>query len=166
MGFMTSGAKTLQNRVREAVIDQEIPCLRSPLTCSSSRISMIPQNESVADSDLRVLRSVADWIKTFVAKPHKDLAVGTRVSFAPGPATEDTLARSGADCPAGAWQMLSSSRTVTRDYCCAPNLLTAKTRVTKAIVVVFTDLSRTVQSSTWATFKFSISRDSLMWRMA
>ena len=30
----------------------------------------------LADRDLHALHSVADWIKTFVARPHKDLGRG------------------------------------------------------------------------------------------
>ena len=39
----------------------------------------------LADSDLGALRAVADWIKTFVVKPHKDLGrAGTVCPFVPG----------------------------------------------------------------------------------
>ena len=31
------------------------------------------KTRDLADSDLTALRAVADWIKTFVVKPHKDL---------------------------------------------------------------------------------------------
>jgi hypothetical protein len=39
----------------------------------------------LADSDLSALRAIADWIKTFVVKPHKDLGrAGTVCPFVPG----------------------------------------------------------------------------------
>jgi hypothetical protein len=39
----------------------------------------------LADSDLAALEAVADWIKTFVVKPHKDLGrAGTVCPFVPG----------------------------------------------------------------------------------
>src|SRR6478752_4644498 len=39
----------------------------------------------LADSDLGALRAVADWINTFVVKPHKDLGrAGTVCPFVPG----------------------------------------------------------------------------------
>jgi hypothetical protein len=43
------------------------------------------RTRELADSDLNVLRAVADWIKTFVVKPHKDLGrPGTVCPFVPG----------------------------------------------------------------------------------
>src|SRR5262245_1833240 len=42
--------------------------------------------------DLDALRSVADWIKTFVASPHKDLGRdGPVCPFVPGALTRNTL---------------------------------------------------------------------------
>jgi hypothetical protein len=43
------------------------------------------RTRELADSDLNALRAVADWIKTFVVKPHKDLGrPGTVCPFVPG----------------------------------------------------------------------------------
>ena len=43
------------------------------------------RTRDLADSDLTALRAVADWIKTFVVKPHKDLGrAGTVCPFVPG----------------------------------------------------------------------------------
>jgi hypothetical protein len=43
------------------------------------------KTRDLADSDLRALRAIADWIKTFVVKPHKDLGrAGTVCPFVPG----------------------------------------------------------------------------------
>ena len=39
----------------------------------------------LAESDLEALEAVADWIKTFVVKPHNDLGrAGTVCPFVPG----------------------------------------------------------------------------------
>jgi hypothetical protein len=38
----------------------------------------------LAESDLDALRAVADWIKTFVARPHKDLGRRARVPLRAG----------------------------------------------------------------------------------
>ena len=43
------------------------------------------RTRDLADSDLGALRAIADWIKTFVVKPHKDLGrAGTVCPFVPG----------------------------------------------------------------------------------
>jgi Domain of unknown function (DUF6875) len=43
------------------------------------------KTRGLADSDLSALRAIADWIKTFVVKPHKDLGrAGTVCPFVPG----------------------------------------------------------------------------------
>jgi len=43
------------------------------------------KTRDLADSDLSGLRAIADWIKTFVVKPHKDLGrAGTVCPFVPG----------------------------------------------------------------------------------
>jgi hypothetical protein len=43
------------------------------------------KTSDLADSDLGALRAIADWIKTFVVKPHKDLGrAGTVCPFVPG----------------------------------------------------------------------------------
>jgi hypothetical protein len=42
------------------------------------------KTRDLADSDLSALRAIADWIKTFVVKPHKDLGrAGTVCPFVP-----------------------------------------------------------------------------------
>jgi hypothetical protein len=46
----------------------------------------------LAESDLEALHAVADWIKTFVVKPHKDLGrAGTVCPFVPGSLERKTL---------------------------------------------------------------------------
>ena len=43
------------------------------------------RTSELAESDLEALQAVADWIKTFVVKPHKDLGrPGTVCPFVPG----------------------------------------------------------------------------------
>ena len=43
------------------------------------------KTSDLADSDLSALRAIADWIKTFVVKPHMDLGrAGTVCPFVPG----------------------------------------------------------------------------------
>ena len=45
----------------------------------------IRRTSELAESDLEALQAVADWIKTFVVKPHKDLGrAGTVCPFVPG----------------------------------------------------------------------------------
>jgi hypothetical protein len=52
----------------------------------------ISRTRQLADSDLDALRAVADWIKTFVVKPHKDLGrAGTVCPFVPGSLERKTL---------------------------------------------------------------------------
>ena len=53
------------------------------------------KTKQLANSDLAALRKVADWIRSFVAKPHKDLGrEGTVCPFCTWRlGTEDSLAR-------------------------------------------------------------------------
>jgi hypothetical protein len=52
----------------------------------------VNRTRELAESDLAALRAVADWIKTFVAKPHKDLGrAGTVCPFVPGALERKTL---------------------------------------------------------------------------
>ncbi len=47
---------------------------------------------TLAQADLDALRAVADWIKTFVARPHKDLGrAGAVCPFIPGSLERETL---------------------------------------------------------------------------
>jgi hypothetical protein len=102
----------------------------------------ISRTRELAKSDLEALQAVADWIKTFVVKPHKDLGrAGTVCPFLPGSLERKTL-----------W--LAPERIAVRD---APEVvelmsgykrLLMDTRPTEGddviynvIVVVFTDLS-------------------------
>ena len=50
------------------------------------------KTRQLAESDLAALRTVADWIKTFVARPHKDLGrAGPVCPFVPGALERKTL---------------------------------------------------------------------------
>ena len=52
----------------------------------------ISRTGDLAESDLEALRAVADWIKTFVARPHKDLGrAGTVCPFVPGSLERNVL---------------------------------------------------------------------------
>ena len=56
----------------------------------------VSRTNELAKSDLDALRAVADWIRTFVVRPHKDLGrAGPVCPFVPGSLlAQDTLARS------------------------------------------------------------------------
>ena len=52
----------------------------------------VSRTRELAESDLDALRAVADWIKTFVARRHKDLGrAGPVCPFLPGALERDTL---------------------------------------------------------------------------
>src|SRR3712207_3476305 len=52
----------------------------------------VGRTSELAESDLEALQAVADWIKTFVVKPHKDLGrAGTVCPFVPGSLERKTL---------------------------------------------------------------------------
>jgi hypothetical protein len=52
----------------------------------------VGRTSELAESDLEALQVVADWIKTFVVKPHKDLGrAGTVCPFVPGSLERKTL---------------------------------------------------------------------------
>jgi Domain of unknown function (DUF6875) len=52
----------------------------------------VGRTSELADSDLEALQAVADWIKTFVVKPHKDLGrAGSVCPFVPGSLERRTL---------------------------------------------------------------------------
>jgi hypothetical protein len=52
----------------------------------------VGRTSELADSDLEALQAIADWIKTFVVKPHKDLGrAGTVCPFVPGSLERKTL---------------------------------------------------------------------------
>ena len=52
----------------------------------------VGNTNELAESDLEALQAVADWIRTFVVKPHKDLGrAGTVCPFVPGSLERKTL---------------------------------------------------------------------------
>jgi hypothetical protein len=52
----------------------------------------VGRTRELAESDLAALEAVADWIQTFVVKPHKDLGrAGTVCPFVPGSLERKTL---------------------------------------------------------------------------
>jgi hypothetical protein len=52
----------------------------------------VGRTRELAESDLEALQAIADWIKSFVVKPHKDLGrAGTVCPFVPGSLERKTL---------------------------------------------------------------------------
>jgi hypothetical protein len=102
----------------------------------------VGRTSQLAESDLPALHAVADWIKTFVVRPHKDLGrAGTVCPFVPGSLERKTL-----------W--LASEQLADRDVPEVVELLSGYKRllldtrpaegddvIYNVIVVVFTDLS-------------------------
>jgi hypothetical protein len=102
----------------------------------------VSKTRDLAESDLEALQAVADWIETFVVKPHKDLGrAGTVCPFVPGSLERKTL-----------W--LAPDQIADRDVPEVIELMTGYKRllldtrptegddvIYNVIVVVFTDLS-------------------------
>jgi hypothetical protein len=102
----------------------------------------VGRTSELAESDLEALQAIADWIKSFVVKPHKDLGrAGTVCPFVPGSLERKTL-----------W--LASEQIADRDVPDVVELMSGykrlllDTRPTEGddvtynvIVAVFTDLS-------------------------
>jgi hypothetical protein len=102
----------------------------------------VSRTRELAERDLDVLHGVADWIKTYVVKPHKDLGrVGTVCPFVPGSLERKTL-----------W--LAPEQIADRDVLEVVELMSGYKRllldtrptegddvIYNVIVVVFTDLS-------------------------
>jgi hypothetical protein len=100
------------------------------------------RTSQLAEGDLEALRAVADWIKSFVVKPHKDLGrAGTVCPFVPGSLERKTL-----------W--LAPEQVADRDVPKVVELMSGYKRllldtrptegddvIYNVIVVVFTDLS-------------------------
>jgi hypothetical protein len=100
------------------------------------------RTSELAESDLEALQAIADWIKSFVVKPHKDLGrAGTVCPFVPGSLERKTL-----------W--LAPERIADRDVPEVVELMSGYKRllldtrppeggdvIDNVIVVVFTDLS-------------------------
>jgi hypothetical protein len=116
----------------------------------------------LARSDLSALRSVADWIRTFVARPHKDLGrAGPVCPFVPGAmdrrtlwlAPEQIVGRSATDLVQridGYKQVLLRARPVEGDDTSY-----------EAIVVVSPICRRIARKNSWKACRFRISRDCL-----
>ena len=112
------------------------------------------RTKQLADSDLSALHGVADWIRTFVARPNKDLGrAGAVCPFVPEACERKTL-----------W--LAPERIANQSVSDVVQLMNGYKRLLlraqpiegddtsyKAIVVVFTDLSADRARSTWTTLK-------------
>jgi hypothetical protein len=100
----------------------------------------VSRTRNLAESDLNALHAVANWIKTFVVRPHKDLGrAGPVCPFVPGALGRKTL-----------W--LAPERIAERDMPAVVELMNGYKSLflgaqptdgdeAKVIVVVFTDLS-------------------------
>jgi hypothetical protein len=102
----------------------------------------VGKTRELAESDLEALQAIADWIKSFVVKPHKDLGrAGTVCPFVPGSLERKTL-----------W--LAPEQIADRDVSEVVELMSGYKRllldtrpaegddvIYNVIVVVFTDLS-------------------------
>jgi hypothetical protein len=102
----------------------------------------VGKTRELAESDLQALQAIADWIKSFVVKPHKDLGrAGTVCPFVPGSLERKTL-----------W--LAPEQIADRDVSEVVGLMSGYKRllldtrpaegddvIYNVIVVVFTDLS-------------------------
>jgi hypothetical protein len=100
----------------------------------------VSRTRKLAESDLNALHAVADWIKTFVVRPHEDLGrAGPVCPFVPGALERKTL-----------W--LAPERIADRDIPAVVELMNGYKSLflgaqltdgdeAKVIVVVFTDLS-------------------------
>src|SRR5690349_23651529 len=102
----------------------------------------VSRRREFAESDLDALRAVADWIKTFVARPHKDLGrAGTVCPFVPGALERKTLwlapeQIAGRDVQ-GVVELMSSYKSLFLDA----QPTDGDDASYKVVVVVFTDLS-------------------------
>ena len=102
----------------------------------------VGRTSELAESDLDALQAVADWIKTFVVRPHKDLGrAGTVCPFVPGSLQRKTLWLAGE-------QIADRGVSEVVELMSGYKRLLLDTRPTEGndviynvIVVVFTDLS-------------------------
>jgi hypothetical protein len=125
----------------------------------------VSRTSELAESDLDALRTVADWIKTFVARPHKDLGrAGPVCPFVPGALERKAL-----------W--LAPEQIADRKVLDVVQLINGYKRLFldaqpidgddadyKSIVIVFTDLSPDRAKDFFAT-SYSILESRPMWTM-
>jgi hypothetical protein len=102
----------------------------------------VSRTRELAERDLDALRAVADWLKTFVARPHKDLGrAGAVCPFVPGAFERKTLWLAPehiADQDAqGVVELMSSYKSLFLDA----QPTDGEDASYKVVVVVFTDLS-------------------------
>jgi hypothetical protein len=102
----------------------------------------VSRTRELAESDLDALRAVADWLKTFVARPHKDLGrAGAVCPFVPGALERKTLRLAPehiADQDVrGVVELMSSYKSLFLDA----QPTDGDDASYKVVVVVFTDLS-------------------------
>jgi hypothetical protein len=102
----------------------------------------VGRTSELAESDLNALRAVADWIETFVVKPHKDLGrAGPVCLFVPGALERKTFwlaPEQIADCGVpDVAELINGYKSLFLDT----QPVGGDDAIYKVIVVVFTDLS-------------------------
>jgi hypothetical protein len=92
----------------------------------------VGRTSQLPESDLQALRAVADWIKTFVVRPHEDLGrAGPVCPFVPESLELKTLWLAPEQIADRDVPHVASLLTATRGGSWTPNLLTAPTRTTR-----------------------------------
>ena len=102
----------------------------------------VSRTRELAESDLDALRAVADWIKTFVARPHKDLGrAGPVCPFVPGAWERQTLWLAPEEIADRSVQDVVQRINEYKKLFLHAQPIDGDDANYKAIVVVFTDLS-------------------------
>ena len=102
----------------------------------------VGKTSRLAQSDVEALRAVADWIKTFVVRPHEDLGrPGTVCPFVPGSLDVGPVAGPGADRRSGCATGGRLDEPLQEPGLGGVEPDDGGDAIYKVIVVVFTDLS-------------------------
>ena len=102
----------------------------------------VSRTRGLAESDLDALRAVADWIKTFVARPHKDLGrAGPVCPFVPGAWERQTLWLAPEEIADRSVQAVVQRINEYKKLFLHAQPLDGDDANSKALIVVFTDLS-------------------------
>jgi hypothetical protein len=102
----------------------------------------VSRTRGLAESDLGAIRAVADWIKTFVARPHKDLGrAGPVCPFVPGAWERKTLWLAPEEIADRSVQDVVQLINAYKKLFLHAQPIDGDDANYKAIVVVFTDLS-------------------------
>ena len=102
----------------------------------------VSKTRELAERDLDALRAVADWIKTFVARPHKDLGrAGAVCPFVPGALEHNTLWLAPEQIADRGVPDLVDLMNGYKSLFLDTQPIDGDDAISKVIVVVFTDLS-------------------------